>query len=147
MKMRGLTDASLKKISRVSEMFGDNGAQIPAREEEPSPEEHALIEDLNQWLISTRKKLTVPGEEGRPYGDPLADVEIWSPAESNVYRNPPVYIVSLSYDGAGNDWLNAYSGSEKYRQEIFDIADRHGFVAEDNNNWSMSFWPKDGYML
>lgn len=75
--------------------------------------------------------------------DMFADTFVATGADAKRFGGAPVVLV---YDGAGYDYLSiqgemAMYGSEDLRMEIIDAAQQLGFMAEDDNSWSMSFWP------
>jgi hypothetical protein len=57
--------------------------------------------------------------------------------------------VALTYDGAGYDELSyqgelASLGGGETRDAIFNAAAELGYMTEDQNTWSMTFWPDEG---
>jgi hypothetical protein len=75
---------------------------------------------------------------GRYYDDPVADVQIWTGSQAGGAD------LVLAYDGAGYDWfsLNAEypRTADRWREKLFEAAERLGYHAEDRNNWSMGFY-------
>jgi len=55
-------------------------------------------------------------------------------------------LIAMTFDGAGHDFLSyqgeaAMMGLHTVREAIGDAAEARDFFMEDQNGWSLSFWP------
>jgi len=141
---KGISDAGIRRLAQA----------VGGRE--TTPEEAALMEDLQRWMKETNEHLMGPEDDEDPrdfwkkYGEPLAEVEVWPPEKTAEFLGSEGMLnmdcVSLIYEGSGYDILSPESDepslSDVYRGQLKQLAEQHGFMMEDYSSWAACFYPK-----
>ena len=103
-----------------------------------------LTAKLNEYLNSLKEERFEEIDGGEKCHD-LNDTGLWIGRDQVSQYSKCNAEMVFHFDGAGYDMFSEEGdyvgfGLSKYRDMIFNIAEKHGFHAEPLNNWSIGFY-------